>query len=273
MSNTLLTVLGADGFIGSHLLKELRLRGMAYRAPTREDRLYLEQPLGHVIYAIGLTADFRTRPFDTIDAHVCVLSEVLKHGNFDSLTYLSSTRIYNRSESSKETDDIRVNSTCPDNLYNISKLCGESLCLASNNAKVKIARLSNIVGLRKDCDIFIDQLLNEGFINGTIILKSALHLSKDYLYIDDAVQLLLKIAVSPYCGVFNVASGTLTSNRQILDSIQEILGIPYIAENTSPQPDNEAIDVTKLKSTFLYSPQRFEDYFPEYLKIIERNRG
>ena len=36
-------------------------------------------------------------PFDTIRAHVSVLSEVLEHAEFESLLYLSSTRVYGRS--------------------------------------------------------------------------------------------------------------------------------------------------------------------------------
>jgi len=31
---------------------------------------------GHVIYCIGLTADFRQKPFETIEAHVSKLAEV-----------------------------------------------------------------------------------------------------------------------------------------------------------------------------------------------------
>src|SRR6476659_903845 len=87
------TVLGAGGLIGSRLATSLARAGHEVFAPPRDHELNGE-PLGHVIYAIGVTADFRTRPFDTVAAHVCQLQKVLSEGHFDSLLYLSSTRVY-----------------------------------------------------------------------------------------------------------------------------------------------------------------------------------
>src|SRR5437868_14664917 len=89
----MITVLGASGFIGSHIVRELEQRGEKYYAPAKVETIW-DKDLGNIIYCIGLTADFRTRPFDTVEAHVCKLNELLKRGRFDSLLYLSSTRVY-----------------------------------------------------------------------------------------------------------------------------------------------------------------------------------
>ena len=40
-------------------------------------------------------------------------------------------------------------------LYNISKLMGEALCLASHSQKVRIARISNVIGNRKNHNDFL----------------------------------------------------------------------------------------------------------------------
>ena len=61
-----------------------------------------------MIYAIGVTADFRTRPFETMEAHVSVLCEILRDARLDSLTYLSSTRLYGGAASTGEGTDFRV---------------------------------------------------------------------------------------------------------------------------------------------------------------------
>jgi len=63
--------------------------------PTRDESLD-GRDLGHIIYCIGITADFRRRPHDTITAHVTKLQEVLTRTSFESLVYLSSTRVYSR---------------------------------------------------------------------------------------------------------------------------------------------------------------------------------
>ncbi len=88
------TVLGATGYIGSRLVAHLQAQGHTVWAPARGDAEVFTRPLGHVMYCVGLTADFRTRPFDTVDAHVGLLAEVLRRAQFESLLYLSSTRVY-----------------------------------------------------------------------------------------------------------------------------------------------------------------------------------
>src|SRR4051812_11177152 len=77
------TVLGASGFIGSHLMRWLESQSLPYWAPKRCENV-LGRPLGHVIYCIGLTADFRGRPYDTVRAHVCHLLDILEEAEFAS---------------------------------------------------------------------------------------------------------------------------------------------------------------------------------------------
>src|SRR5687768_14738265 len=89
----MITVLGSQGFVGRHVVQELEQRGLPYFAPPREAPLS-GTPLGDVIYCIGLTADFRSRPFETVEAHVVKLRDVLEGCDLDSLLYLSSTRVY-----------------------------------------------------------------------------------------------------------------------------------------------------------------------------------
>ena len=138
---TRFTILGASGFIGSHLVKFLRTKGFELLALRREESL--RGDLGHVIYCIGLTADFRTRPLDAMEAHVSRLVEVLRQNNFISLLYLSSTRVYQRlplDSMADETAIIPVDTNDPSDIYNLSKLAGESICLANPNPKVRVAR-------------------------------------------------------------------------------------------------------------------------------------
>jgi nucleoside-diphosphate-sugar epimerase len=94
LAGTTFSVLGADGFVGRALSRYLRGQSATVREFGRADTDYFSQPLGHAIYCIGLTADYQSRPFDTIEAHVTLFSRLLKDAAFESMTYLSSTRLY-----------------------------------------------------------------------------------------------------------------------------------------------------------------------------------
>lgn len=272
MSAEHFTILGSKGFIGHHLVQHLIQHGMPYQAPGRDEPLGTT-PLGHVIYCIGLTADFRQRPLDTVEAHVCVLRNLLAEGNFTSLTYLSSTRVYTGADSTSETGPLAVNPSIPGDLYNLSKLMGESLCLHGGRPGTRVARLSNIVGLRPDPDIFIDQLLEEGRRTGHVHLKTSLDSRKDYLYIDDAVHALTTIARSSAQGIINVASGQAVSNREIMTLLSEYMGFSFDVALDAPSWDFHPIDTSRLRAEFGLTPRRFEDYFPEFLFQYRNIKG
>ncbi|HVR48723.1 MAG TPA: NAD(P)-dependent oxidoreductase [Pseudorhodoferax sp.] len=267
------TVLGAGGFIGAQLVRHLRAAGVDCQAPPRHDTGWLRRPLGHVVYAIGLTADFRARPLDTVEAHVCLLRRLLAEGDFESLTYLSSTRVYSGASATHEAARLVVDPNAPGDLYNLSKLMGESLCLHGGRACTRVARLSNIVGLRPDPDIFIDQLLAEGCRSGRVQLRTALASYKDYLWIDDAVALLARMAVSDQTGIFNVASGEAVSNARIAEAIERGMGFAVTAAPDAPAWDFMPIAMARTRQAFPFTPLAFDAYFPDYLRQYRRSKG
>src|SRR5580692_8093898 len=142
------TVLGGSGFIGGHMATHLRARGYEVDVPPRDTALLYGRNLGHVIYAIGLTGNFRQRPYDAIEAHVNVACRVLQNTSFDSFLYLSSTRVYGGLPAdvagSEETPlDVQPSA---DSLYDLSKLLGESVCMNVTAPAVRVVRLSNVYG-------------------------------------------------------------------------------------------------------------------------------
>lgn len=270
MTAPLLTVLGGGGFIGSHLVNHLREMGCDCDAPDRDDDTIFQRRLGRVIYAIGLTADFRARPLETVEAHVCLLRRLLQSGDFESLTYLSSTRVYAGSTDTRESASLRVNPNDGSDLYNLSKLMGESLCLHGGRPGLKVARLSNVVGLRKEPDIFIDQLLEEGCRTGKVVFRTAPESRKDYVHVDDVVRLVGQLALSEAIGIYNVASGEGVTNREIAEALRSELGFEVSTVPDAPTWEFTAIDVGKARNLFAFRPWKFADYFPGYLKDYRR---
>ena len=272
MNHRPVTVLGASGFIGRPLVARLRADGVACGAPPRPGAGLFSRPRGLVIYAIGLTSDFRSRPLDTVEAHVCLLRSLLAHGDFDSLTYLSSTRVYSGAASTREDATLRVNPNDPSDLYNLSKLMGESLCLHGGRP-AKVARLSNIVGLRDTPDSFIDQLLEEGARDGRITLRTALESRKDYLHIDDAVSQIMAIALFDAAGIFNVAHGAGVENREVAACVREVLGYPVSVAPDAPAWAFDDIDVQRTQALVRRPPRPFSEFFPNFLAQYRLHKG
>lgn len=268
------TVLGASGYIGGHMVRWLRTAGHAVYAPRRGAPGALDQPLGHVIFAIGLTADFRSRPLDTMDAHVSALVEVLRCGRFDSLTYLSSTRVYAGLTRGCEDAALVVNPSDANDLYNLSKLAGEALCLAEPGRRVRVARLSNVFGTDMDrgpqpSANFLAALIREATETGSIRLGTAPGSSKDYVAIDDVARALHRIALDGTNRLYNVASGHNTTNGDIAAALARLTGCRIEVAPAARAVTYPPIDTRRLASLFPperpWAPASVLDRLPEIL--------
>lgn len=267
------TVLGVSGFIGSHLVKHLCDAGHECFTPARSDRIEPECELGHVIYCIGLTADFRRRPFDTIRAHVSHLADVLEYSRFDSLLYLSSTRVYQGSRDTGEDAPLAVNPCNPGDLYNLSKLAGEALCLSCGREAVRVARLSNVVGGRLSSEHFLSQLLRAALDDGRIELQTSLKSAKDYIGIRDVVEILPVIALSGQHRIYNVASGQNLSNRAVVDAMKRHTGCKVALSKGAEAITFAPIVIHRLREEFGFratSPSRCLEEWIGNVKSLKR---
>ena len=246
------TVLGATGFIGRNLAESLRSQNLLVQTPNCHQPDWLKQlvlnDLGHVFYCIGLTADFRKRPFDTVDAHVCLLKQLLEHGHMESLTYLSSTRVYENAVGTDETMLLQGIPTNPEHLYNFSKLMGESLCLASSN-RTKIVRLSNVYGNDINSQNFLTSVLKEAVQNSSVQFLTSPQSSKDYISITEVVRLLPRIAIDGVHSLYNLATGQNTTNANIAHSL-ELEGIKTSFSEDAKHWSFPKIDVARLNTEF-----------------------
>jgi nucleoside-diphosphate-sugar epimerase len=245
------TVLGASGYIGRNLVSHLQSQGHAVWAPDRSDKHLFVQPLGHVLYCAGLTADFRSRPFDTVEAHVSLLSKVLQRAQFDSLLYLSSTRVYVGASSTIEDTPLTILPYDASYLYNLTKLTGESLCLASGRAGVRVARLSNVVGPNMDTssENLVADLLQQAK-QGMMKLRTHPSSAKDYIHIDDVVQWLPMITLYGKYFIYNVASGTQTTHAQWIHWFGKCYSSGHTIKTDAPDQSFAPINVSRLQSEF-----------------------
>ena len=259
---SLFTVLGASGVIGRRLVTALRADGNEVWSPMRNDAELFARPLGHVICAIGITSEFRTRPFDTVEAHVCFLVQFLRQTNFDSFLYLSSTRVYAGAAQGTEDTTLQVHSQDPSDLYNLSKLMGESLCFASGHSGVRIARLSNVVGGDDAATAnFLPSLLHQAKA-GKIVLQTALSSAKDYVHIDDVVDLIPRIALGGRKNIYNVASGRQITHGQWIERLVALTGCTVEVVAGAPEIGFVPVNVSRVCAEFDFEPRSVLDALP-----------
>ena len=245
------TVLGARGFIGSHLSDHLRRNGMEVDTPQRGAADLQGRSLGHVIYAIGLTGNFRQSPDAAVEAHVCTLQRLMDGAEYESWLYLSSTRVYgNLGTAGRATEDAALQ-VIPgaDGLYDLSKLLGEAICLGKDNPAVRVARLSSVYGVGRIEHTFLGQVLNEVAASGRVQFREAPQSSKDYVSIDDVVALLHRIAVSGKHRIYNVASGAPVTHRQLAAGIAKCGFNAEFADN-APIRAFPVIDINRVRAEF-----------------------
>lgn len=266
------SVLGATGFIGRHLVDSLLRSGHEVYAPAKHDPAVFKQELGHVFYCIGMTADFRTRPFDTVRSHVSVLADVLEKADFDSLLYLSSTRVYARGTVGKECESLLTDVSDPSDLYNLTKLTGESLCRACGRAGVKVARLSNVVGHDTQSELFLFALIREA-LAGRIDLQTDPDSTKDYILLEDVIALLPRIAVEGRDWLYNVASGVDISHRKIVERLAALTQCTWSVRPGAPLSHFPAIDITRIRAGFGFAPASVLDALPRLVEVFRSNQA
>jgi nucleoside-diphosphate-sugar epimerase len=250
------TVFGGGGFIGSRLVVYLQRQGHQVVAVERHEALDHGKKLGHVIYAIGLTGDFRLRPYDTVEAHVGQLSKLLKTCDFESWLYLSSTRIYSGLPigiTANEEASIPIVPSA-DSLYDLSKMLGESICLTHDSNCVRVARLSNVYGYGQSRHTFLGSIIEDLRINKIVTINESPDSCKDYVFVDDIIPLLIKITTSGRRRVYNVASGQLTKHFDLVNKLKEITGCHVLFRPNAQKRVFPQIEIMRSEDEFRFSP-------------------
>lgn len=252
------TLFGASGFIGRHLTQEFAARGMAPWCPTRADLAagaHRGRPLGHVVYAIGLTGDFRTRPVETVEANARLLAEILHGTEWSSFLALSSTRVYGADEAAgpcREDDTLAVRPS-GDAVYDLSKLLGESLVLGHPRETARVARLSNVFGPGMSEATFLGAILATARDGRPVEIGEDPRSAKDYVPVAEAVRALADIALSGRSRLYNVASGVRLTHAEVAEILRQA-GATVAFLKDGPRRTLPAISVERLAAEFCPPP-------------------
>jgi nucleoside-diphosphate-sugar epimerase len=250
---TQFTVLGASGFIGGNIAAALGVRGYEVLTPTRNDLPSLTGKLGHVIYALG-TDNFAKDPWGAVEAHVLHLRRLFERAQFDSLTYISSSRLYLGAEAGREDSRIVTDLSDSGWLFNSTKLAGEALCLSCERPNVRVVRLSNVIGYAPRGISLIPSLIRSALRSGTMEVWTDRESAKDYVAIDDVTDVLPKIAQYGRQQIYNLGSGANLTVAAVVHRIEANTG-----STTKWTPGQlivfPTLCIDRIRNEFQFSPR------------------
>lgn len=274
-SSPIATLIGGRGFVGAALASHLRSQGWTCHVPEKGATWPVRgQRLGHVFYCAGLTGDYLARAADTVEAHVSLLARVLQSEQWDSLVYLSSTRLYDglpAGHLASEADLLPVAPQVPRHLFDLTKLAGESLCHALGQGRARVARLASVYDSPADPNGFLPALLRQVAQTprgGVLAVDSNAQSERDYVHLPDVLRALVDIAQRGKQTVYNVASGENVSNARLADWVAQGTGRQLQFRAGLSGKGSAVVDIRRLREDFGWQPSALETVIGPWLNKI-----
>jgi len=279
-------VTGCAGFIGSHLvdkllglgnyvigmdcftdyyLRTIKEENIAVALENRnfsfieEDILELDQfPNVDIVFHLAAQAGVRAswgRSFEiytrnNIEATQKLL-EFYKNRKIQKFVFASSSSVYGDAELPTKEDSLLK----PVSPYGVTKLAGENLCYLywkNYNLPTISLRYFTVYGPRQRPDMAIHKFIRAILKGEEIVVFGNGMQTRDFTYVDDAVEATMLAAVSKNMGeVFNVGGGTRISINELIKRLEEIIGIKAKVQNIEKQKGdviNTLSDIIKINN-------------------------
>ncbi len=261
-------VTGAPGFIGRALCRSLRSHGSEFVELSHRDGDIAEPatlgnigPVDHVFHLAGRTfvPDSWKDPLGFQKTNALGTGNVLEYCRLHGarLTFVSAY-LYG------VPYRLPVWEQClphPNNPYALSKYLAEQVCefyAAYHGVQVTVIRPFNLFGPGQKEHFLIPHIVNQVMARQTIHVKD-LEPRRDYVYIDDLVDALLRTLSGPSgYNVFNIGSGSSLSVREMIAAIQAIAGteLPVVSsgEVRRNEIDDVYADIGKARAELGWTP-------------------
>jgi len=274
-------VIGGNGFIGSHLVDRLiegghnvrvfdlsheryrePLVNVDYRISTFENVIDLyESFLGvDIMFYLASVSVPSTSNIDTVSdinnnliPALQVINMAIKLGLKRIVFFSSGGAVYGIPKTVPITEEHPLN---PISSYGIIKATIEKylyLYQRMYGINPLILRPSNPYGPRQGhymAQGVISTFLRKAINNEELTIFGDGNSAKDYIYIEDLVDLTYELSFSNQTGIFNLGSGTGTTLNQIIDNIKKITEKEIIVKNVDKQiydVEHFVLDISKTK--------------------------
>jgi len=267
-------VTGASGFIGNKLVKELLRRGVEALAVARRpvefvDSLvvdnYFDTPNGDILIHLAENPNRAqvNKMGDSYANEASTLAKALISKDYQRIVFASSVVIYGDKGKSlhKPADPAFV-----DDIYSQSKLDCELLFKKCNGV---IARMSNVYGVGMSTENVFSKIIKQVPCTNEIKVWNDKPI-RDFLWIDDAVDALVKMALGKARGIYNVASGRAVSIKELVNTVLITSGCDKKCNLSVTKPSDEyssiMLDISDTSNSFNWTPKmKLEDGIKQLL--------
>jgi nucleoside-diphosphate-sugar epimerase len=262
MKRILLT--GSTGFLGTRLLAVLREKNYDIIV-SKEDitKLFPTYNVDCIIHAaalVNLSRDFQIGKycFEVNTLGTMRVLESFRHKKPKLFIYISSEEVYGNGPIPFLEDQTPE----PPSPYAISKLAGEHLALwygKEYDIPVAIVRLGTFYGPGQPKHKYFTQVILHAVKNEPIPCNSG-QKKRDYIYIDDAVDLILKLLETKKTVVVNGAGGKPYRLLDVIDIVKALtqskseVKIGEIPDRITER-DEWLSDITRAKKLFGWEPK------------------
>ena len=245
------------GFVGTNIIKFLKEKKYKIFLP-KKGKYKFNKNLNNIIYCIG-SDNWIKDPEGSFEANLGIVPKIIFNNKFASFTLLSSTRVYfgDSRKKTKENDLILINPNIRNFFFNSLKLTAESLCLSIPNKKIKVVRMSSLFGDNFTNQIYLLPMLiknsiNKKKINISISKKS----SKDFLYVNEAIDVLFQIIKKGKYRLYNIASGKNIKLSAISQKIKKITNCKINYQNQHKIINEPIINISRIKKEFNFKARK-----------------
>jgi nucleoside-diphosphate-sugar epimerase len=245
-------VTGADGFIGRHLAPALAGQGHHVESHTRQDGDIAHASLTyagvtHVFHLAARTfvPESWTHPFAFYETNVLGTINVLEfcRRHQASLTLVSSY-VYGAPQQLPVPEQHPSRAFNP---YAHSKILAEEAgryYAEQFGIQITIVRPFNVYGPGQSERFLIPSLIRQALSpqSGTISIQDP-RPKRDYLYVTDFIELLLRLLEHRSSDTYNAGSGQSASIQQLVDLINSFLPVKKSISSTGVVRQEEVLDV------------------------------
>ena len=245
-------VTGASGFLGRHLMAALAAQGIAARGLSSADGDIANCPLPmegvrQVFHLAGKSfvpdswqnpqAFYQTNVLGTVN----VLEHCRRHG---AVMVLISSYVYGQPQRLPIAEDHPIAAANP---YAHTKILAEQTAQFYQQrlgVPLVIVRPFNIYGPAQQPPFLIPSIVRQVLDPAVETVRLMdLRPKRDYLYVDDAVALLLALLRPGVRGVFNLGSGHSSSVAEVAQLIKDAAGVQKPILSAEQQRPGEVMDV------------------------------